>query len=75
METGGVVTEQAIPVLKVEGDTIPEVWENAVLKCWREGIGIRTEYDKEGDHMECEERPCGQRSSVSPAALVQIDRG
>ena len=49
METGRVVTEQAIPVLKVEGDTIPEVWENAVLKCWREGIGIRTEYDKEGD--------------------------
>jgi thymidylate synthase len=49
METGRVVTEQAIPVLKVEGDTIPEVWENAVLRCWREGIGIRTEYDKEGD--------------------------
>jgi thymidylate synthase len=49
METSRTVQTQAIPVLKVEGDTIPEVWENAVLKCWREGIGIRTEYDKEGD--------------------------
>jgi thymidylate synthase len=49
MNTDRVVTQQGIPVLKVEGDTIPEVWENAVLKCWREGIGIRTEYDKDGD--------------------------
>jgi thymidylate synthase len=49
METSRVATEQAIPVLKVEGDTIPEVWENAVLKCWREGVSIPTEYDKEDD--------------------------
>jgi thymidylate synthase len=49
MKTDRLVTEQAIPVIKVEGDTIPEVWENAVLRCWREGISIRTEYDKEGD--------------------------
>jgi thymidylate synthase len=49
MESGRAVTTQAIPVLMVEGDTIPEVWENAVLRCWHEGIGIRTEYDKADD--------------------------
>jgi thymidylate synthase len=49
METSRVATESAIPVLKFEGDTIPEVWENAVLLCWRHGIGIRTEYDKGDD--------------------------
>jgi thymidylate synthase len=49
MATSRAIEAKAIPVLKVEGDTIPEVWENAVLTCWREGISIRTEYDKEGD--------------------------
>jgi thymidylate synthase len=49
METGKVVTEQAIPVFKVEGDTIPEVWEKAVILCWEQGVSIRTEYDKPED--------------------------
>lgn len=49
METGKVVIDQAIPVLKVEGETIPEVWEKAVILCWEQGISIRTEYDKETD--------------------------
>jgi thymidylate synthase len=49
METGNVVTEQAVPVLKVEGETIPEVWEQAVIQCWERGVSIRTEYDKEDD--------------------------
>ena len=49
METGKVVTDQAIPVLKVEGETIPEVWEKAVILCWQQGISIRTEYDRETD--------------------------
>jgi thymidylate synthase len=49
METGKVVTDQAIPVLKVEGETIPEVWEKAVIVCWEQGVSIRTEYDKETD--------------------------
>jgi thymidylate synthase len=44
-----VASEQAIPVLKVEGETIPEVWENAVILCWDQGISIRTEYDREDD--------------------------
>jgi thymidylate synthase len=49
MATGRVIAERAVPVLKVEGDTVPEVWENAVIACWRQGISIRTEYDKGGD--------------------------
>jgi len=38
-----------IPVFYVEGDTLPEAWENAVVKAWHEGIDIRTEYDREGE--------------------------
>jgi thymidylate synthase len=30
-------------------DTLPEAWEQAVLRCWEEGDRIRTEYDKPGD--------------------------
>jgi thymidylate synthase len=33
----------------VERDTLPEGWEEAVLRCWQEGRRIRTEYDKPGD--------------------------
>jgi thymidylate synthase len=49
METDQVATDAAIPVLKVEGETIPEVWEKAVILCWEQGIRIRTEYDREDD--------------------------
>lgn len=38
-----------IPVLKIEGQTLPEVWEKAVIATWREGLEIKTEYDKQGD--------------------------
>jgi thymidylate synthase len=49
MEAGRVAVQQAIPVLKIEGETIPEVWEKAVLMCWDQGIAIKTEYDREED--------------------------
>jgi len=39
----------SIPVLKVEGKTLPEAWEKAVLATWSEGLDIKTEYDKPGD--------------------------
>jgi thymidylate synthase len=35
--------------LTVICDTLPEAWEQAVLKCWEEGDRIRTEYDKPTD--------------------------
>lgn len=37
------------PVIKVEGETIPEVWERSVIMCWEEGIEVKTEYDKPSD--------------------------
>lgn len=40
-----------IPVLKIEGRTLPEVWENAVIKTWEDGLEIKTEYDKPDDPM------------------------
>ena len=38
-----------IPVLNVEGATIPHAWENAVKAVWEKGIDIKTEYDKPED--------------------------
>jgi len=38
-----------IPTLYVQGKTLPEAWEKAVLECWHKGVAIRTEYDKSGD--------------------------
>jgi len=40
-----------IPALFVTGKTLPEAWENAVLACWRDGVPIKTEYDKPGDPL------------------------
>ena len=38
-----------IPVLMIEGRTLPEVWEKAVLETWQKGLAIKTEYDKPED--------------------------
>jgi thymidylate synthase len=38
-----------IPVLKVQGKTLPEAWERSMLKVWEKGISIKTEYDRPGD--------------------------
>ena len=38
-----------IPVLKVEADTLPSAWEEAVLSVWENGKDIKTEYDKKDD--------------------------
>lgn len=38
-----------IPVLKIEGETFPEVWEKAVVEIWENGCEIKTEYDKSED--------------------------
>jgi len=35
--------------ITVTCDTLPEAWEQAVLRCWEEGDRIRTEYDKPTD--------------------------
>ena len=33
----------------VERDTLPEAWEEAVVRCWREGDRVRSEYDRPDD--------------------------
>jgi thymidylate synthase len=38
-----------IPVLKVEGKTLAEAWEKAVVSVWENGCLLKTEYDKESD--------------------------
>src|SRR3989338_7213590 len=38
-----------IPVLLIEGNTLPEAWEKAVIATWGKGLAIKTEYDKPAD--------------------------
>lgn len=40
-----------VPVITVEGRTLPEVWEKAVLATWRGGREIKTEYDRPEDPL------------------------
>ncbi len=49
MATVGERVRGAIPVLRVEGQTVPEVWEQAVILCYKDGISIKTEYDRPED--------------------------
>lgn len=39
----------AIPVLFVEGDNLPDVWEQSLLRLYKDGCDIKTEYDKSDD--------------------------
>jgi thymidylate synthase len=39
------VQDGNIPVILVTGKTLPEVWETAVLRTWKEGAQARTQYD------------------------------
>lgn len=39
----------SLPVLKIEGETLPEVWEKSIIEVWKSGSETKTEYDKEGD--------------------------
>ena len=38
-----------IPVLKIEADTIPQAYEEAIKRVWNEGGEIQTEYDRPDD--------------------------
>ena len=38
-----------IPVLKVEGKTLPEAWENSLREVWQNGVAIKTQYDRPQD--------------------------
>lgn len=38
-----------IPVLKAEGKTLPEAWENSLIEVWEKGTAIKTQYDRPKD--------------------------
>jgi thymidylate synthase len=38
-----------IPTLFVQGRSLPEAWERAVLECWNKGAAVKTEYDRPND--------------------------
>ncbi len=38
-----------IPVLTAEGKTLPQAWENSLLQVWKNGVSIRTQYDRPND--------------------------
>ena len=38
-----------IPTISVTARSLPEAWEKAVLAVWRQGVDIKTEYDKPDD--------------------------
>jgi len=38
-----------IPVLTITARCLPEAWEKAVLAVWRDGVDVKTEYDKADD--------------------------
>lgn len=38
-----------IPIIYVERETLPQAWEEAVIRTWKEGIQLKTEYDKPDD--------------------------
>ncbi|MFA5069538.1 MAG: thymidylate synthase [Candidatus Omnitrophota bacterium] len=40
---------EGIPVILVQRETLPEAWEEAVIRTWEEGVSVRTEYDKPQD--------------------------
>lgn len=41
--------ETALSYISVDRETLPEAWEEAVLRCWNEGERVQTEYDKPDD--------------------------
>ena len=72
MDSESTITEQGVPVFKVEGKTLPEVWEKAVLTCWDGGVAVKTEYDKPGDPPS---RDCSMAMVIlNPLAEPRIHR-
>lgn len=47
--SGIVFSKGDIPVLKVEGKTLPEAWERSLQEVWQNGVAIKTQYDREED--------------------------
>ena len=41
--------EGNIPVITIQGKTLPEVWEKSLTETWEKGMPIKTQYDKPDD--------------------------
>ena len=46
---GAIFSSGDIPVLKVEGKSLPEAWEKSLIEVWDNGITIKTQYDRPKD--------------------------
>ena len=38
-----------IPVIMVEGKSLPEVWEKSLIRTWEEGVSVKTQFDRPND--------------------------
>lgn len=47
--TSAILSTGNIPSLNIAASCLPEAWEKAVLAVWRDGVDVKTEYDKPGD--------------------------
>lgn len=56
-----------IPVLQVEGRSLPEAWERALLSLWQNGCRVRTQYDRKGSGGEFIDPP-----SVDATMMVTV---
>lgn len=43
------LTAGDVPTIHVTASCLPEAWEKAVVAVWRQGLAIKTQYDKPGD--------------------------
>ena len=45
------LTTADVPTINVTAECLPEAWEKAVVAVWRQGLAIKTQYDKPGDPL------------------------
>jgi thymidylate synthase len=43
------LTTADVPTISITAQCLPEAWEKAVIAVWRQGLAIKTQYDKPGD--------------------------
>jgi thymidylate synthase len=43
------MNDNGIPVIYIKAQTLPEAWEESVIKTWQQGVLVKTEYDKPHD--------------------------
>lgn len=71
-----------IPALEARGNTVPETWDAALIKLWKEGMMIRTQYDYEPNtkiwnppSKDCSMRMIVQNSTAEPRLHICLEGG